>query len=63
MYLPYQAVHTPLQVPEEYVDLYPEIVNETRRYYAGMFMKTLAWRRYSWVNVMPSICLSFCLIE
>ena len=39
MYLPYQVVHTPLQVPEEYVDLYPEIVNETRRYYAGMFMK------------------------
>lgn len=35
MYVPYQAMHTPLQVPDEYLDLYPDIGDETRRYYAG----------------------------
>ena len=60
MYLPYQSVHTPLQVPEEYLDLYPDTMNESRRYFAGMFMKILVWCSYTWT--MLSVCF-FCSNE
>ncbi|XP_076452395.1 arylsulfatase J-like isoform X2 [Babylonia areolata] len=36
LYLPYQAVHTPLQVPESYMEQYEDIRNKPRRTYAGM---------------------------
>merc|ERR1712018_415635 len=31
LYLPFQDVHSPLQVPDEYLELYPEVKNEARR--------------------------------
>lgn len=36
IYLAYQAVHSPLQVPRFYVDVNEEFLRETRRQYAGM---------------------------
>ena len=37
MLLAYESVHTPLQCPQEYVDMYADtIADETRRTYAGM---------------------------
>ena len=35
LYLPFQNVHVPLQVPKEYKDMYPEIKNENRRLVSG----------------------------
>ena len=36
MYLAFQSVHGPLQVPKEYKALYSQVKNETRRTYLGM---------------------------
>ncbi|XP_076452854.1 arylsulfatase B-like [Babylonia areolata] len=36
LYLPYQAVHVPLVVPESYMEQYQDIKDEPRRTYAGM---------------------------
>ena len=36
LYLPFQSVHSPLQAPQEYVDLYGSIQNEDRRVFLGM---------------------------
>ena len=36
LYLAFNAPHTPYQAPKEYVDRYPDIVDPTRRTYAGM---------------------------
>ena len=36
MYLPFQNVHGPLQVPIEYEELYPGIKNKKRRVFSGM---------------------------
>lgn len=36
LYLPLQSVHSPLQVPKKYEDLYKNIVDEKRRTYSGM---------------------------
>ncbi|BFZ22838.1 hypothetical protein BsWGS_25876 [Bradybaena similaris] len=36
LYLPLQSVHTPLQVPQKYVDMYADIDYENRRNLSGM---------------------------
>ena len=36
MYVPYQAVHSPRQVPKSYTEQYDFIENEHRQVYAGM---------------------------
>ena len=36
IYLPFQAVHSPLQVPNSYLERYKHIQNHNRRIYAGM---------------------------
>lgn len=36
LYLPYQNVHEPLEVPPEYEALYPNVENKDRRTYCGM---------------------------
>jgi len=36
LYLPFQSVHFPLEVPQRYVDLYSHIKNENRRKFSGM---------------------------
>jgi arylsulfatase A-like enzyme len=36
LYLPYNAVHTPMQAPEKYLERFPDIKEEKRRTYAGM---------------------------
>ncbi len=36
MYLAFTAPHTPYQAPQEYLDRYPDIADESRRTYAGM---------------------------
>ena len=35
LYLPFQNVHVPLQVPKEYEDMYPNIEDENRRVVSG----------------------------
>ncbi|XP_070532612.1 arylsulfatase J-like isoform X2 [Ptychodera flava] len=36
LYVAYQSVHTPVQVPQKYFDMYPSMKNETRRTLLGM---------------------------
>ncbi|XP_046561882.1 arylsulfatase B-like [Haliotis rubra] len=36
MYLPYQNVHAPIQVPKTYEDMYLNVINEGRRIFSGM---------------------------
>ncbi|XP_041378172.1 flavin-containing monooxygenase 5-like isoform X2 [Gigantopelta aegis] len=36
LYLPFQAVHEPIEVPKRYEDMYPNIQNEGRRKFSGM---------------------------
>ncbi|XP_050412432.1 arylsulfatase B [Patella vulgata] len=36
MYLPYQNVHYPIQVPEKYSNMYPHVFNEGRKKFSGM---------------------------
>jgi len=36
LYVPFNAPHSPLQAPQEYIDLYKDIPNERRRIYAAM---------------------------
>lgn len=36
LYLPLQSVHEPLEVPEHYYNMYPNIDNEERRIFSGM---------------------------
>lgn len=36
LYLPFQNVHAPIEVPKQYEDLYPNIKTEGRRKYSGM---------------------------
>jgi arylsulfatase A-like enzyme len=36
LYLAFNAPHSPYQAPKEYIDRYPDIVDPTRRTYAGM---------------------------
>ncbi|XP_067658819.1 arylsulfatase B-like [Haliotis asinina] len=36
LYLPYQNIHAPLEVPKKYEDLYPNVINEGRRVLCGM---------------------------
>ena len=36
LYLPFQSVHSPLQVPQQYEDMYGEVEDPDRRTYLGM---------------------------
>ncbi|XP_046380029.1 arylsulfatase B-like isoform X2 [Haliotis rufescens] len=36
MYLPYQNVHGPIEVPKKYEDMYPNVINKGRRKFSGM---------------------------
>ncbi|XP_048242603.1 arylsulfatase B-like isoform X3 [Haliotis rufescens] len=36
MYLPYQNVHAPIEVPEKYYNMYPHVINRGRRTFSGM---------------------------
>ncbi|KAL4235780.1 hypothetical protein ACF0H5_004171 [Mactra antiquata] len=36
LYLPFQAVHDPIQVPQRFEDMYPNIQTDVRRKYCGM---------------------------
>ena len=35
LYLAFQSVHSPLQVPKQYSDLYPNVEDEDRKIYSG----------------------------
>lgn len=36
LYLSFQAPHSPLQAPQEYIDMYPDIQDEDRRVFSAM---------------------------
>ena len=35
LYLPFQDVHSPLEVPQGYLDLYPDMKNKARQKFSG----------------------------
>ena len=39
LYLPFQDVHSPLEVPDEYLDLYPNEKNKARQKFSGLKKK------------------------
>ncbi|XP_052070568.1 arylsulfatase B-like isoform X3 [Mytilus californianus] len=36
LYVPYTSPHSPLQVPQKFMDMYPNVINPARRRYLGM---------------------------
>lgn len=38
LYLPFQDVHSPLQVPDKYLALYPNITNKARKTLSGLLV-------------------------
>ena len=41
LYVPFQNVHWPYQVPKKYEDMYPNVKNKWRRIYSGIDSLTL----------------------
>ena len=35
LYLAFQAVHSPVQAPQEFIDLYPDVEDPVRQEYLG----------------------------
>ena len=38
LYLPFAAVHSPIQAPQEFIDLYDKSIPEPRRTFLGMLL-------------------------
>ena len=44
LYLPFQDVHSPLQVPDKYLALYPNITNKARKTLSGLLLLKMYFR-------------------
>ena len=42
IYLPFQDVHGPLQVPKQYEEMYPEIKDDDRRVFSGINFQSIS---------------------
>ena len=59
LYLPFQSVHDPMQVPDEYLEMYPDVESELRKIFMGkkdtLCVTFLAYQFYIYIGMVTAM--------